>query len=130
MERRQVAAYEFGPYRLLPGERRLLRRGETVALTPKVFDTLLALVRHSGRLLAKDELMKMIWQDSFVEEGNLTQNIFILRKLLGESPNDHQYIVTIPGQGYRFVAEVLGIEQQSSAFHYHESEGAGQLASP
>jgi TolB-like protein/Tfp pilus assembly protein PilF len=124
MERRRVIAYEFGPYRLLPVERRLLRRGETVALTPKVFDTLLALVAHSDRLLAKDELMKMIWQDSFVEEGNLTQNVFILRKILGESPNDHQYIVTIPGQGYRFVAEVQEVRQEPNAFHYQDAERA------
>jgi TolB-like protein/Flp pilus assembly protein TadD len=109
MEREQIKAYEFGPFRLLPTERRVLRGTEVVQLTPKVFDTLLALVKNSGRLVAKDELMKMIWQDSFVEEGNLTQNIFILRKTLGESPHDHQYIVTIPGQGYRFVAEVQEI---------------------
>lgn len=106
MNRERIKAYEFGHFRLLPGERLLLRNGDTVQLTPKVFDTLLALVRNSGRLVAKDELMKTIWQDSFVEEGNLTQNIFILRKIFGESPHDHQYIVTIPGQGYRFVAEV------------------------
>lgn len=106
MNREPIKSYEFGLFRLLPDERRLLRNGDSVQLTPKVFDTLLALVRNRGRLVGKDELMKMIWQDSFVEEGNLTQNIFILRKILGESPHDHQYIVTIPGQGYRFVAEV------------------------
>jgi TolB-like protein len=128
MERQRVIAYEFGPYRLLPGERLLLRRGETVALTPKVFDTLLVLVEHAGRLLAKDELMKMIWQDSFVEEGNLTQNIFILRKVLGESPHDHQYIVTIPGQGYRFVAEVLEVLPEAAAFRYRDGEGPGDSA--
>jgi len=109
MEREQIKAYEFGPFRVFPVERRVLRGAEVVQLTPKVFDTLLALVQNSGRLIAKDELMKMIWQESFVEEGNLTQNIFILRKTLGESPHDHQYIVTIPGQGYRFVAEVQEI---------------------
>jgi TolB-like protein len=126
MERGRVIAYEFGPYRLLPGERLLLRRGETVALTPKVFDTLLVLVEHGGRLLPKDKLMKMIWQDSFVEEGNLTQNIFILRRVLGESPHDHQYIVTIPGQGYRFVAEVREIlPEADEAFHYRNGEGPG-----
>lgn len=115
MEREQIKAYEFGPYRLLTAERRVLRGTEVVQLTPKVFDTLLALVQNSGRLIAKDELMKMIWQDSFVEEGNLTQNIFILRKTLGESPHDHQYIVTIPGQGYRFVAEVHEIPRTRAA---------------
>lgn len=132
MEREQIKAYEFGPFRLLPTERRVLRGAEVVQLTPKVFDTLLALVQNSGRLIPKDELMKMIWQDSFVEEGNLTQNIFILRKMLGESPHDHQYIVTIPGQGYRFVAEVQEIPRaradrrplsQESALHDGPGEG-------
>lgn len=117
MEREQIKAYEFGPFRVLPVERRVLRGGDVVPLTPKVFDTLLALVQNSGRLVAKDELMKMIWQDSFVEEGNLTQNIFILRKTLGESPHDHQYIVTIPGQGYRFVAEVQEIPRARADRH-------------
>lgn len=115
MEIEQIKAYEFGPFRLLPAERRMLRGAEVVQLTPKVFDTLLALVQNSGRLIPKDELMKIIWQDSFVEEGNLTQNIFILRKTLGESPHDHQYIVTIPGQGYRFVAEVQEIPRARAA---------------
>jgi len=121
MEREQIKAYEFGPFRLLPTERRVLRGTEVVQLTPKVFDTLLALVQNSGRLIMKDELMKMIWQDSFVEEGNLTQNIFILRKTLGESPHDHQYIVTIPGQGYRFVAEVQEIPRTRVEWHPTES---------
>lgn len=115
MNREQIMAYEFGHFRLLAGERLLLRDGDTVQLTPKVFDTLLALVRNSGRVVGKDELMKMIWQDSFVEEANLTQNVFILRKILGESPHDHQYIVTIPGQGYRFVAEVRETTARSAA---------------
>jgi TolB-like protein/Flp pilus assembly protein TadD len=126
MLNQRINAYEFGPFRLLPGERRLLRGGEMVALTPKVFDTLLALVEHSGRLLGKDELMKTIWQDSFVEEGNLTQNIFILRKVLGESPHDHQYIVTIPGQGYRFVAEVRRVLREVTDVRYDESDGDRQ----
>jgi TolB-like protein/Flp pilus assembly protein TadD len=124
MEREQIKAYEFGPFRLLPTERRVLRGAEVVQLTPKVFDTLLALVQNSGRLVAKDELMKMIWQDSFVEEGNLTQNIFILRKTLGESPHDHQYIVTIPGQGYRFVAEVQEIPRARAEGRPLASESA------
>lgn len=130
MEREQIKAYEFGPFRVLTTERRVMRDGEVVPLTPKVFDTLLALVQNSGRLVAKDELMKMIWQDSFVEEGNLTQNIFILRKALGESPHDHQYIMTIPGQGYRFVAEVREIprprdERRPSASAFEDERAPG-----
>jgi len=98
--------YEFGPYRLDPVKRILVKEGEPVPVTPKAFDTLLALVQNSGDVLDKDELMKTVWPDSFVEEGNLTVNISMLRKALGESPNQHRYIVTVPGRGYRFVAEV------------------------
>lgn len=98
--------YEFEEYSLLTSERLLLRSGERVALKPKVFDTLLALVRNPGRLLNKEELLRLIWPDSFVEESNLSQNIFTLRKSLGESPQEHRFIVTVPGYGYRFVAKV------------------------
>jgi DNA-binding winged helix-turn-helix (wHTH) protein len=92
--------YEFGPFRLEPNERRLRRGDEIVALTPKAFDTLSLLVRNSGHLLEKDELIRALWPDSFVEEGNLTNNISLLRKALGEDP---PYIETVPKRGYRFV---------------------------
>ena len=95
--------YEFGPYRLEPAERKLLRGIEVVTLTPKAFDTLYLLVRNSGHLLEKDELIRMLWPHSVVEEGNLTNNIFLLRKALGEDP---QYIETVPKKGYRFVGAV------------------------
>ena len=95
--------YEFGPFRLEPAERKLSRNDEPVVLTPKAFDTLLLLVRNSGHLLEKDELIRTLWPDSFVEEGNLSNNIFVLRKALGEDP---QYIETIPRRGYRFVGAV------------------------
>jgi TolB-like protein/DNA-binding winged helix-turn-helix (wHTH) protein len=92
--------YEFGPFRLEPAERKLLRNNEPVVLTPKAFDTLVILVRNSGHLLEKEELIRALWPDSFVEEGNLTNNISLLRKALGE---DSQYIETVPKRGYRFV---------------------------
>src|SRR6516165_2337595 len=95
--------YEFGPFRLEPAERKLSRNNEPVVLTPKAFDTLLLLVRKSGHLLEKDELIGMLWPDSFVEEGNLSNNISVLRRALGEDP---QYIETIPKRGYRFVGAV------------------------
>ncbi|HEV2765143.1 MAG TPA: winged helix-turn-helix domain-containing protein [Pyrinomonadaceae bacterium] len=101
-----AAFYEFGPFRLDTVRSLLLRNGEPMSLSPKAFETLSVLVRNRGRVVRKDELIKQIWPDSYVEEGNLTQNIFVLRKALGEGPNDHRYIVTIPGQGYRFVAPV------------------------
>src|ERR1700761_697040 len=98
--------YEFGPYRLDTTRRTLSRGDELLPLTSKVFDTLFALVAHHDRVLLKDELMKLVWPDSFVEEVNLAQNVSALRKLLGESPGQNRYIATIPGKGYRFVGEV------------------------
>lgn len=98
-----LESYEFGPFRLEPGERRLLRGAENVTLTPKAFDTLYVLVRNSGHLLEKDELIGMLWPDTFVEEGSLSNNIFLLRKALGDNP---EYIETVPRRGYRFVGTV------------------------
>jgi TolB-like protein/DNA-binding winged helix-turn-helix (wHTH) protein/Flp pilus assembly protein TadD len=97
---------QFGPFSLDPTERIILRDGTPVTLTPKVFDTLVYLVRNPGRLLTKDELLKEIWPKTFVEEVNLAVNISALRKVFGEGPQDGRYIATIPGSGYRFVAEV------------------------
>ena len=98
--------YEFGPFRLDPLKRRLLRDGETLRLTPKAFDLLLVLVEESGRTVEKDELLEKVWAGTMVEENNLNQNITALRKSLGDSRQESQYIATIPGVGYRFVAEV------------------------
>ena len=98
--------YEFGRFRVSAGDRLLLRDQEVVQLTPKVFDILLVLVESSGQVISKDGLMKKVWPDSFVEEGNLTQNISLLRKALGEGQNGHRYIETVARRGYRFVAPV------------------------
>src|SRR5687768_9182365 len=98
-------SYEFGRFRLKTAERILLREGELVPLTPKVFDILITLVENRGQVVAKDDLMKRVWPDTFVEEGNLTQNISLLRKALGETPGGVQFIETVPRRGYRFVAE-------------------------
>ena len=97
--------YEFGNFRLDTEERQLLRDGHPVPLTPKAFETLVLLVERAGRLALKDELMHALWPDSFVEESNLTNNIWILRTALGDSQNG-KYIETVPKRGYRFVAEV------------------------
>jgi serine/threonine-protein kinase len=99
-------SYEFGSFRLDAAKRCLLRDDKIVPLTPKAFDTLLLLVEHNCALLEKDELIKLLWPDSFVEENNLTQNISALRKAFGERPGEHRFIVTVPGRGYRFVADV------------------------
>src|SRR5258708_4035236 len=98
--------YEFGPFRLDASERLLLRDGVAVPLTPKAFDTLLALVENSGHLVDKEELIKQVWPDTFVEEGSLTRNISVLRRLLGGDSADSRYIETLPKRGYRFVADV------------------------
>ncbi len=97
--------YEFGPFLLEESEHRLLRDGRLVPLPPKALETLLMLVQRSGHVVEKDEMMKTIWPDSFVEEANLTQYVFALRKALGED-NGHEYIETVSKHGYRFVADV------------------------
>src|SRR5215510_8910049 len=105
MDQQDNQSYEFGRFRLNVGERVLLREGELVPLTPKVFDILVTLVEHGGQVVSKDDLMKRVWPNTFVEEGNLTQNISLLRKALGETPGGVQFIETVPRRGYRFVAE-------------------------
>src|SRR6266478_7768751 len=99
--------YEFGDFRLDTAKRLLQRLdGTTVPLTPRVFETLLFMVEHHDTVLDKERLMEAVWPDSIVEENNLTQNISSLRRVFGETPGSHHYIVTVPGRGYRFVADV------------------------
>jgi TolB-like protein/DNA-binding winged helix-turn-helix (wHTH) protein/Tfp pilus assembly protein PilF len=98
--------YEFGDFRLDTRKRLLWRDGAPVPLTPRVFETLLCLVENHDSVLDKERLMEAVWPDSIVEENNLTQNISTLRRVFGETPGSHHYIVTVPGRGYRFVADV------------------------
>jgi predicted ATPase/DNA-binding winged helix-turn-helix (wHTH) protein len=98
--------YDFGPFRVDPKKRLLLRDGTPQPLTPKALDILLFLLHHDGQVIEKDELMRAVWPDTVVEENNLTRNISALRKALGEGPHDHSYVVTVPGCGYSFVASV------------------------
>ena len=130
MGEQQARFFEFGPFRLDRARRRLLREGRAVPLTSKVFDTLLALVECGGEVVEKDELMKRVWPDSFVEEGNLTQNISVLRKTLGESPGANRYIVTVPRVGYRFVADVRRIPHEASAPRHARPEAAESSTNP
>jgi len=149
--------YRFGPFSLDPIERVISREGALLSLTPKAFDTLEYLVRNHGRLLTKDELLKEVWPDTFVEEVNLAVNISTLRKLLGESPQDGRYILTVPGRGYRFAAAVekvpngngnerspvpcnasaepFGVDSRTTKLGFEElgrkkSNGAGHLVTP
>ena len=98
--------YEFGPYRLDVDQRVLTRTGEAVSLTPKATDILTLLVANAGQLMGKDELLKQVWPDTFVEESNLTQNIFLLRRVLGDERPAPRYIETVVRRGYRFIANV------------------------
>src|SRR5687767_11657140 len=113
MSKQVGRSYEFGRFRIDAAERRLVRDGEPVLLPPKAFDTLLALVEHSGHLLQKDELMKTVWPEAFVEENNLTQHVYVLRKVLGERDGE-KYIETVPRIGYRFTADVNEVWDEGS----------------
>jgi TolB-like protein/DNA-binding winged helix-turn-helix (wHTH) protein/Tfp pilus assembly protein PilF len=97
--------YEFGPFRLNPAERLLLRDQRIVSLPPKAFDTLLLLVEQSGHLMTKEEMLKRLWPNTFVEEANLAQYISAIRRALGDREGGEPYIETVPKAGYRFVAE-------------------------
>jgi DNA-binding winged helix-turn-helix (wHTH) protein len=97
---------DFGPFRMDRQKRLLLHGSETLPLPPKAFEVLLFLIDNRNRVIEKSEFMKAVWPDSFVEEGNLSQNIFLLRKTLGDGQDGQRYILTVPGVGYRFVAEV------------------------
>jgi DNA-binding winged helix-turn-helix (wHTH) protein/TolB-like protein/tetratricopeptide (TPR) repeat protein len=98
--------YRFDVFQLDPTRRLLLKDGQAVQLTPKTLDTLLALVRNRGRVMEKDELMQAVWPDTIVEETNLAHNISALRKIFGQKGSDNRFIITAPGRGYSFVAEV------------------------
>jgi DNA-binding winged helix-turn-helix (wHTH) protein len=114
--------YEFGPFRLDAGRCVLLRDNQPVPLQLKTFETLLVLVRNSEQVVLKDDLMKTVWPDTFVEESNLAQHIFVLRKTLGATLGDHHYIVTIPGRGYRFsekVRLISEVEEESLVLESH-----------
>ncbi len=106
--------YEFGDFRLETAEQLLLRHGEPIPLTPKAFETLLVLVQSSGHLVEKDELMKRVWADDFVEEANLARNVWTLRKALNDDNGEHRYIETVPKRGYRFLVPVREIASDES----------------
>ncbi|HEY6270574.1 MAG TPA: winged helix-turn-helix domain-containing protein [Terriglobales bacterium] len=110
MENGKYPLYEFGGFQLDPARHTLFRQGQPVPLAPKLFETLVFLVEHRNRILPKDELIEALWAETFVGEGNLSQNVFLLRKALGDDRNGHSFIHTIPGRGYRFIAPVTETE--------------------
>jgi DNA-binding winged helix-turn-helix (wHTH) protein/tetratricopeptide (TPR) repeat protein/TolB-like protein len=104
--------YEFDAFKVDPVRRRLLRDGNVVSLTPKAFSILLVLIENHGEVVEKEELIRGVWGDAYVTEANLTQNVSSLRKALGEKANDHRFVVTVPGRGYSFVAEVAEVPRE------------------
>lgn len=121
--------YEFGPFRIDPEKEILLRAGEPVPLKPKTFQILLVLIRHTKEVVTKDDLMKEVWPDTFVEEGNLSRHIFMLRRALGENPPGQRYILTVPGRGYRLAESVrLVPEQELSIIAAEHSKVQVQVA--
>jgi DNA-binding winged helix-turn-helix (wHTH) protein/Tol biopolymer transport system component len=108
------AGLQFGDFTLDVTERVLLREGRAVPLTPKAFDVLAALAARSGRLVTKDDLLKEVWPDAFVEESNLAYHVFALRRALGDTAEDHRYIETVPKRGYKFVGKVREATEANS----------------
>jgi DNA-binding winged helix-turn-helix (wHTH) protein len=105
--------YRFDEFELYPGRRSLTRNGMPVAVSPKAFEVLTYLVANPGRVVTKDELLKAVWPESFVEEGNLSQHIFALRRALGDKAG---CIATVSGRGYQFTADVQSAAQPQAAF--------------
>jgi len=114
--------YQFDSFRLDVAERQLLKDGVPVPLTPKAFDVLVALVERNGHLVEKDELLQLVWSDSFVEEANVARIVHTLRKVLGADKNGNKFIETVPKRGYRFVAVVRGEENEFADFFNPQSE--------
>src|ERR1700744_2129325 len=104
--------YEFGPFRVDPEKETLFRASQSVPLTPKTFQILLVLIRNNNEVVTEGGIMKTVWPDTFVEEANLRRNVLMLRKALGESAQDHRYIVTVPGRGYRLAESVQRVPDQ------------------
>jgi DNA-binding winged helix-turn-helix (wHTH) protein/TolB-like protein len=133
------AFFEFDAFRVDACKRLLLRGDEAVPLPPKVFDTLLVLIENGGRVVEKDELMCAVWPDTAVEENNLTQNVSAIRKALGERRDEHRFVVTVPGRGYSFVAEVTRSQRRNGqsvqvgnghAGNGHEANSHQQTSQP
>jgi DNA-binding winged helix-turn-helix (wHTH) protein len=112
METRDKPSYQFGAFHLNSAGRELLRGNERLELPARVFDTLILLVEEKGKLVEKDRLMSSVWPDTVVEENNLSQAIYLLRKTLHDGENGTRYIETVPKRGYRFVARVQQVENE------------------
>src|SRR5947209_16356816 len=114
--------YSFDCFRVDPTERVLLRDGKPISLSPKVFDTLLALVERSGHIVSKDQLFEIVWPDVFVEENNLTQYVAAARRALGDNRQEQRYIETVPKRGYRFAPSVQVVTEESDSILVEERD--------
>jgi len=123
---RSPVAYEFGPFRLEPAEQRLTQDGRPVLLPHRAFEMLVFLVERSGRLVTKEELLEGLWSGLFVEEGNLSQNVFLLRRALTNGPADPGYIETVPRRGYRFIGLVTKLPAEPGSTSTRSSEPSPQ----
>ena len=122
--------YEFGRFRCDPAEHLLFCEGKAVSLAPKAFEILIILIKSNRRLLTKDEMMQKVWPDTFVEDANLTINISALRKLLGDSTGDQQYIETVPKRGYRFIVPVKQFHDDGKASEPMHSPEIARVVAP
>jgi len=127
MSRTENVIYEFGPFLLDSAQHLLFKNGEVIGLAPKAVETLVVLVENHGQLVEKEDLMKVVWPDTFVEESNLTVHVSALRKVFQEQADGDSYIETVPRRGYRFVAPVLERSQADRATHV---QGESQTATP
>ena len=118
--------YEFCRFRFDPENHSLESEGNPILLSPKAFEILLVLVENGSRLTTKEELMRKVWPDSFVEEANLTVNISALRKHLGETPSGQQYIETVPKKGYRFAVPVLHVAEDNGHVGAGDGDSTGE----
>jgi len=109
MSLKEDGIYQFGEFRMDALSRTLRRQAEIIPLNFRAFDVLLYMVQNQGRALTRDELIKNVWHDTFVDENSLAQSITVLRRALDEKPGDNRYIVTLPGRGYQFVSPVTAI---------------------
>lgn len=131
MDRVEDLIYEFGAFQLDPQTRRLLEAGEPVAIWPKALEMLCVLVENGGRVVSKDVLMQRVWPDTVVDENNLTVNISLIRKALRQGRQDNRYIVTVPGQGYKFVASVRALSRPPAASNQLPAvSGSRQMSAP
>ena len=120
--------FQFGEFQIDVAARTLRREDESIALNRRAFDVLLYLIQNPGRILTRDELLKNVWPDSFVDENSLAQSISALRRALGEKPGDNSYIVTLPGRGYQFVSPVRVVAPKSLSTLPETGISAGDTA--